>query len=126
MVFYFLLESSFEQTSSFVNLILRSHSEGCYRNLLQYRDRPKRNSHFLRSGFLLSHLISFLNVLMNINCSLNCYLVKNTIDSSYYSLLLFEFLDSNKCSCSVLFLNSLLLFLLTCFHLSRMIFFFLT
>ena len=101
IVFPFLFESSFEQTSSFVSLILRGYSEGCCRNLSQYRDRLECNSHSRGSSSLLSHLISFSNVLTSINCLLNCYSVEKLIDSPYYPPLEFEFLGRNKYSCFV-------------------------
>ena len=109
----FLFETSFEKMSSFVSLILRSHSgEHCH-SPSRYKDRSKCSSHFLESGSLFLRLILFLNVSTNINCSLNCYLVEIMISSLYYfSLLLFKSLDLDKCLYLVLFSNLSIRFLL--------------
>ena len=107
-------ETSLRETSLFVSLILRSRSVKYCRNPLRYRDRPKYNSHFLRSSSLSPRLISSFNVLTNINCLLNCYLIEKIMNSlHYFLLLLFEFPNLDKCSFFVLSLNLLISFPLT-------------
>ena len=120
----FSFRTSFEEMFSFVSPILRGHFGGHYRSLLEYRYRPKCNSHFSGLGFLSPYFISFFNVLTNINCLLNCYLVKMTTDSLHYLSLLFEFLSYNKYLYSILFLDFSLLFLLVYFRFFLMIFLF--
>ena len=107
VMFSFLLRSSLEQTSPFVSLIPRGHSEGCCHNPQLYRDRPKCNSHFRGSSSLPPRPISSLNVLTGINYLLNCYLVEKLIGSPHYPPLQFGFLDRNRYPCFVWFLDIL-------------------
>ena len=75
------------------------------------------NSRFLGSGFLPSYLISFPNVLVGINCLLNCYPVEKMMDFLHYSLsLLFESLDRDRYSCFILFFDVLVSFPSVCFR----------
>ena len=78
---FFSFETSSRKMFLFVNLILRNHSGEHCRSPLWYKDRPKCNSRFLESGFPSSHLILSPNVLADISCSLNCYLVEMTTGS---------------------------------------------
>ena len=95
----FSFKTSSRKTSPFVSLILHSCSGGYYRNLPRYKDRSKCNSHFLKLDSLSPRSISFLNVLTDISCLLNCYLVEKMVSSLHYPLLsLFEFPDHDRCS----------------------------
>ena len=121
----FLLETSSEKMSSFVNLILRGHSGGRCHSLPRCRDRPMCNSRFLGSGSLLPRPIPSLNVLIDISCLLNYYLIKRTINSLHYSFSsLFEFSGHDKYLCFVLSLSSSISSLLTYFRFFLMVFLF--
>ena len=124
-VFFFLLETSLGKMSSFVSPIPRDRFGERCRNPPQYRDRPKCNSHLLGSSSLSPRLILSLNVLTDISCLLNCYLVEISTSSLYYSLsLLFEFPSLDRCSCLVLSPDLSIRFPLVYSHSFLMIFFF--
>ena len=124
MMSSFSFRTSSGEMSSFVSLILRGRSGECCHNLSRCRDRLKYNSHFLGSSFLSPRPIPSSNDLTGISCSLNCYPVEMTISSPHYLPLLFEFLDHDRCSCSVFLLDSLSLFRSVYFRFFLMVFLF--
>ena len=79
----FSFGTSPRKTSPFVSLILRGRFGGYCRSSLRCKDRPKCNSHFPGSGSPPPRPIPSPNVLANINCLLNCYLVEKMVSSPH-------------------------------------------
>ena len=81
VVSLFPFGTSSRRISPFVSPILRGRSGGYCRSPLRCKDRPKCNSHFPRSSSPPLRPIPFPNVLADISCLLNCYLVEKMVSS---------------------------------------------